>query len=173
MYKEITKEYQVVDLRNEYKGFVGKESYAIVTDLSEEELNSSFSQELEPYRPFVIITNDMYEAFIMTETNDEREKWRERKYHTELSPEALFHLINEMSDPISICESIHNLEYITARMLELPDHQGSRIYKIFILGFTAEELANEEGRSIYTIWQSLRLGKNKLRDVFVECGVVA
>lgn len=170
------KEFMVIDLVKEYAGataFVGTEHYAIVTDLSEEDLFAAFSQELEPYRPFVIITNEMYEAFMITEINDEREKWRERKYHTELSPEALFHLIDEMTDPISICESILNLEYITARMLELPDHQGSRIYKIYVLGFTKEELANDEGTSIQAINESLRLAKNKLHDVFVECGVVA
>ena len=56
------KEFMVIDLVKEYAGetaFVGTEHYAIVTDLSEEDLFAAFSQELEPYKPFVIITQAM------------------------------------------------------------------------------------------------------------------
>ena len=63
------KEYMVIDLVKEYAGstaFVGTEHYAIVTDLSEENLNSAFSQELKPYKPYVIISREMYRAIEST-----------------------------------------------------------------------------------------------------------
>ncbi len=78
------KEYMVIDLVKEYAGstaFVGTEHYAIVTDLSEEDLTSSFSQELDPYKPYVIISREMYRAMQETHRNDNREHWRDRFCH--------------------------------------------------------------------------------------------
>ncbi|MBR2556530.1 MAG: hypothetical protein IKE94_16910 [Aeriscardovia sp.] len=72
-----------------------------------------------------------------------------------------------------ICETIYNLEYISARMLELPNHQGSRIYKKYILGFSNKEIAISEGVSKQTVSRSILLGKAKIHDLFVELGVIA
>lgn len=170
------KEFMVIDLVKEYAGataFVGTEHYAIVTDLSEEDLFAAFSQELEPYKPFVIITQAMYEAIAENKTNDQLAKLRDRRYHEPLSVESMLHLIDEMSDPISICDSIHILEYLTEQMLKLPDHQGSRIYKRYVLGYTIKEIANKDGVSIMTVYKSISEARPSLYKLFVECGVVA
>ena len=69
------KEFMVIDLVKEYAGataFVGTEHFAVVTDLSEEDLTSAFSQELEPYKPYVIISREMYRAMQETHRNDNR-----------------------------------------------------------------------------------------------------
>ena len=172
----LDEEYKVIDLKKEYAGatgFVGTERYAIVSKHNEEYLLTNFSQELAPYEPFVVISVEMYEAIKCNNANDEREHLRHRRYHEPFTVESLIHLIDQMSDPIQICETIYNLECISARMLELPDHQGSRIYKKYILGLSTKEIAISEGVSKQTIRRSLRLGKAKIHDLFVEMGVVA
>ena len=45
------KDCKVLNLAKEYEGYTGEEKYAIITDLSEEELNLCFKEELEKYRP--------------------------------------------------------------------------------------------------------------------------
>lgn len=172
----LDEEYKVIDLKKEYAGatgFVGTEHYAIVSNHNEEYLLAKFRQELAPYEPFVVISVEMYEAIGSNNANDDREHLRYRRYHEPLTVESFLHLIDQMSDPIQICETIHNLEYISTRMLELPDHQGSRIYKKYILGLSTKEIAIIEGVSKQTIRRSIRLGKAKIHDLFVEMGVVA
>ena len=102
-----------------------------------------------------------------------REPFRFHKTTTPYKQRENSILINAMSDPISICESALNLEYISSRMLELPNHQGSRMYKKYVLGYTEKEIALYEGVSVQTVNNSLRIAKSKIHDVFVECGVVA
>lgn len=172
----LDKEYKVIDLKKEYAGatgYVGKERFAVVTEMTEEALLNKFGQKLNRFKPFVVISYEMYEAIVETKKNDKREQWRDCMLHDAFTTESLLILINAMSDPISICESVLNLEYISSRMLELPNHQGSRMYKKYVLGYTEKEIALYEGVSVQTVNNSLRIAKSKIHDVFVECGVVA
>ena len=56
-------------------------------------------------------------------------------------------------------------------MRSLPE-VGPRMYKRYILGMTPEEIAAEEGTSARSVYFSLVRGKELLRKVFVECGVI-
>ena len=170
------KEYMVIDLVKEYAGstaFVGTEHYAIVTDLSEENLNSAFSQELKPYKPYVIISREMYRAMQETHRNDSREHWRDKFCHDTFAIEMEKLPINWKADPALICESIQTVEYILAKMMELPEHQGLRLYDKYIVGYTTNEIAHKEGVSKGSVRKRSKLAKQKIRDVFVECEVVA
>ncbi|MCR4557867.1 MAG: sigma-70 region 4 domain-containing protein [Saccharofermentans sp.] len=172
----LDKEYKVIDLKKEYAGatgYVGEERYAVVTELAEKELLEKFGQKLNRFKPFVVISYEMYDAIVETKKNDKREQWRDCMLHDAFTTESLLILINAMSDPISICESALTLEYIASRMLELPNHQGSRMYKRYVLGYTVKEIALYEGVTERSVEKSLQIAKAKIHDVFVECGVVA
>lgn len=163
-----------IDLVEEYGGassYVGEKAYAIATNLSEEELLATFSNELQAYKPYLLITGEMYKAIKTLEYNDERERKREALYHDSFT-NADIYLIDEMSNPVQICESIQTLDYIFRKMKQLPDYQGTRLYKRYILGFTAREMAKEDGVSKRAIRKSLRFGKRSIYQVFVRCGVV-
>ena len=169
---ENTTEYKVIDLTKEYKGFVGEETHAVVTDLSEDELNSKYGDELNKYRPFVILTSEMYEVFTESKKNEERERKRNHLYH---DPSALEHEAdpdNEKTDPALMYDTTLTYEFIISKMKSLPDLEGPRMYKRYILGMTPEEIADGEGVSARTVYFSLVRGKEHLRKVFVECGVI-
>ncbi len=166
-------EFKVIDLSKEYSGataYTGKERFAIVTDLSEEEL-SKFSYVLEPYKPYVVISVEMFNAMAENNANDKREQWRNCMLHDAFSPESLLLMLDATSDPIKYSESIYNLEYITARMLELPDNQGSRLFKRYVLGYTVKEIALSEGIDERSVQISIKKAKEKIHKAFVECGV--
>ena len=88
--------YLVLDLKKEYRGalpYTDKVKYAIVSDLSEEELASV--EVLNKYRPYVVITTAMYNVIRESNQNDEREHKRAYRYHDafaiddERAPEAI------------------------------------------------------------------------------------
>lgn len=169
---ENANEYKVIDLTKEYKGFVGEETYAVVTDLSEDELNSKYGEELNKFRPFVILTNEMYEVFNETKRNDAREQKRDKLYHDCSALEHAADPDNEKTDPALMYDSTLTYEYIINRMKSLPDPVGTRMYKHYILGSSMDEIAREEGVSRIAVRKSLEIGKRAIYKVFVECGVI-
>ena len=55
--KELFKtECKVVCLEYEYPNYTGIEKWAIITDLSEEELNIKYADEIASFRPFVVLS---------------------------------------------------------------------------------------------------------------------
>ena len=169
-------EYKVIDLSIEYAGataFVGTERYAIVTDLTEEQLTSSFDQELEPYKPFVIISREMYKAMRESHKNDNREHWRDLFFHDAFAIELEKLPVDWMTDPALICESLQTVEYILANLWNLPEKRGIRLYKHCILGYKIREIALQENTSIWAVLKSIERAKPEIYEFFVECGVVA
>lgn len=169
-------EFKVIDLEKEYAGatpFVGKEHYAVVSDLTEEELTASFSKELEPYEPFVIISREMYSAMLETHRNDNREHWRDMFCHDSFAFDMEKLPIDWKTDPALICESIQTVEYILAKMMELPEHQGLRLYDKYIIGYSTKEIAIKDGVSKHSVRTGVRRAKHKIYGAFVEMGVVA
>ena len=170
------KEFMVIDLVKEYAGataFVGTEHFAVVTDLSEEDLTSAFSQELEPYKPYVIISREMYRAMQETHRNDSREHWRDKFCHDSFAIEMEKLPINWKADPALICESVQTVEYILSKMMELPDCQGLRLYDRYIVGFSNKEIARKDGVSKRAVRKMIKKAKREIHDVFVECEVVS
>lgn len=170
------KEFMVIDLVKEYAGataFVGTEHYAIVTELSEEELTSSFGKELEPYKPYVIISREMYRAMQETHRNDNREHWREMFCHDSFSFDMEKLPVDWKADPALICESLQTVEYILAKMMELPDCQGLRLYDKYIIGFSNKEIALKDGVSKRAVRKMIRRAKHLIHDAFVDCEVVS
>ena len=52
IYKSVNNDFQVIDLNKEYDGYTGSYPFAIATELSEEELNSRYANEISAYRPW-------------------------------------------------------------------------------------------------------------------------
>lgn len=170
---DFTKEYRIIDLATEYPGYHDDIPYAIVTELSEEEFNSAFGEETKTYRPCIFLSKEMYAAFVGSRLCDERERLRDIFYHEALPLESMFTLVDEMASPVRICESLFTIEEIFRLMKSLPDHQGSRIYRHCVVGYTVKEIADQDGVIGSAIYQSITIGLPKVHDIFVKLGVVA
>ena len=162
----------VLDLAKEYKGalpYTEKVKYAIVSSLTEEELSAV--KELQNLKPFIVISPEVYEAILESHKESERARIAEIAHPSvplELA-ETIF--IDELDAPPIICESGIALEFIVNEMLSLPDRQGSRIYKRYILGYTSKEISTLEHTALVSVFESLRDAKEALRDVFAELGL--
>lgn len=164
---------KIIDLNKEYNGYNKETPYAIVTDLSEDKLNNEYGELTHRYRPFVIITCDMFNAMYESYLNDHREQWREGHLHDTLGIDAAKFLVDELNDPVRICESLYVMDCIFKRIINLPGNIGSRVYKRYVIGFTAREIAVLEGSSYDEVRKSLFRAKPVLRIIFAEEGGVA
>ncbi len=70
--KTFKQECKIINLEIEYPGYKGAERYAIITDLSEEVLNARYSEQIEKYRPFIILSKEM--GLAMKEFNNNEKK---------------------------------------------------------------------------------------------------
>lgn len=165
---------KVIDLAKEYSGatpYSGKERYAIVTDLTESELNANYSTDLAPYRPYVLLSPEMYEVIKESHRNDSRETKRDFLYHDSFALDDERVPIAPHSDPASIAESDDTYKHIINEMLKLPGRQGHRMYQHYVLGFSLEEIARKEGVSAVAVFRSIERAKKAMHKVFVESGV--
>ena len=171
--KNFREEYTVIDLASEYPGYKDDIPYAIVTELSEAEFEAAFGKEIDVYRPYLILTKEMYKEFVTSGLNNERERLRDLLFNESISFESAIMLIDELSNPVRICESRYTLKCFFEMLNALPDNEGSRIYKRYVIGFTAREIAKQEGVSHWSVRASIVRAKPKVHDIFVELGVVA
>ncbi len=173
IYKSVNNDFQVIDLNKEYAGYTGSYPFAIATELTEDELNNLYADEVEAYRPFIIINNEMFEAMRESNLNDERERKRNALYHDAFALDEERHPVDTKSDFLSYWQSLYTMELIINKMMELPGRQGQRMYKHYILGYTTTEVARSEGVLPSTVRQSICRGKAAMRKIFSECGVIS
>ncbi len=173
IYVSENNDFKVLDLRKEYKNYTEDIPFAIVTDLDEEDLIDEYGDVIDSFYPYVLLTNDMYEAMRDSFLNDERERLRDILFHDAFAMESAMELIDEYSNPVRICESIFNLEELFKKMRQFPDNEGSRIYKRYVIGYTAREIAQQEGVSHWSVHASIFRAKPKVREIFVALGVAA
>ena len=76
----------VMDLKKEYgSNKVGKEKYALITDMSESELKEIYGDALEQYAPYVMMTLKMGEVIFESHRNDWKHLKRQTKYGCDYS----------------------------------------------------------------------------------------
>lgn len=54
--EQFNKDCKVISTNSEYPSYTGIEKWIIITDLTEEELNSKYSEQVNPLRPFIILS---------------------------------------------------------------------------------------------------------------------
>lgn len=65
---------EVIETKYEYPQYTGVEKWIIITDLTEEELNSKYAEQIAPLRPYIILSRSFGEV-----RNDFRRN--EKKHH--------------------------------------------------------------------------------------------
>ena len=62
--EQFNKDCKVISTNSEYPSYTGIEKWIIITDLTEEELNSKYSEQVNPLRPFSL-THLIHSSFRM------------------------------------------------------------------------------------------------------------
>ena len=53
--EQFDKDCKVIKLKYEYPGYTGEEKWAIITGLTEEELNEKYAEKTASLRPFIVL----------------------------------------------------------------------------------------------------------------------
>ena len=162
-------EYRVVNLEHEYPDFIGGIKWAIVTDLNEADLEERFGEEIDQYRPFVILSNLAGEVFKLHKRNDNKFEKRSQLFetlyayeegtteihHDELVVDTLFDTIQAKLDREELMDALSKLTPVQKRRVEM-FYFEERPYT---------EIAAIEGADWTTVRESMRSGLKKLKKL--------
>lgn len=157
-----TRECKLINLRYEYTGYTGTERWAIITELSENELLQKYPDVVGRYMPFVMLSVAQGNVIDEAHRNDDKYAKRSKRtidsYEYDDNTSQQFHkeLVMPYIDPIE-AEEIQELEQLKTiqRNLEimkvreilakLQPVQRQRLIKYILEGKTVRQIATEEG----------------------------
>lgn len=167
-----TSECKLINLQYEYTGYMGQERWAIITELSEEDLFTKYPDVVNRYIPFVLMSVAQGEVIYESKRNDDKYDKRNKRtidaYGYEDDISQLFHkeLIVPYIDPIEAEENARldekrkmqrNIEIAKVRKVlsMLQPIQKQRLLKHIIEGKTVREIAREEGTYHSSVTKSI------------------
>ena len=159
-------ECKVINLSYEYPGYTGKEKWAIITDLTEEELSEKYDEIISSYRPFILLSSlfgSVRADFIRNE--DKFSKRAKRSISIfDFSEETEEHHLEVAANDLEE-EAISNetAEQGQAAIAQLKSIQRERLIKYFFEGKTLLQIAAEEGKSYSTVYESYQTALKKLK----------
>lgn len=179
--EEFKNECKLINLKYEYgNGYIGKEKWAIITELSEKELLEKYPEQIEEYMPFILLTTEQGNA--IAEFNLNEDKFRKRSknngdaygYDDEMTerfhPEAieLDFIEKQELDELEYEQYQKKMELIEKAVASLTEKQHKYLVARFVEGKSAREIAKEEGVSHQVIDRHLLAGVKKFEKVFED-----
>ncbi len=168
--EQFKNECEIINLKYEYPGYMGKEEWAIVTNLSEAELNCKYVDLINNYKPFVILSASFGQVRADYMRNEKKHAMRATRsvepfdYDDELC--AAFHpelIVNNLEDTIIKDESIQKVRLI---LLSLDEKQKGRLIKFFFDGKSTHQIALEEGTTHQAISKSIGNTLKKIKKLY-------
>lgn len=152
---------KVIDLRHEYSDFTGDANWAVVTDLSEEELVKIFGGQLGCCSPYLILS--LEEGEILADFNRNEDKHAKRQarsgeaygYEEGMSESVHEELVSDtLLDDILMDLDIQKLR---EAMNLLPEVQRRRVDLYYLQSMTLAEVAAAEGVNINAVNKSIKV----------------
>lgn len=169
--EQFKKDCKVISLKYEYPGYTGIEQWAIITNLSEEELNIRYSKQITPLKPFIVLSASFGE--VRREYKRNEDKYHKRScrsidpfdYDDELiavhHPELVIDTFDEYIIQSEECERIRTA------LTQLEPKQKERIVKYFFDGLSTSEIAKEENTSRQAVLKSINAAIKKLKKTLI------
>lgn len=157
---------EVIEMKYEYPHYTGVEKWAIITHLSEEELNAKYAEQITPLRPFIVLDAAFAQVRNEFNRNEKKHQMRALRHgHAFDYCEGTEEHHSEIATPDT--ESIYLQEEtyaeLRAAIMALEDTQKKRIIKYFFYGKTYKQIAKEEGVSFQAVAKSIDNAVKKLR----------
>ena len=179
--EEFKRECKLINLKYEYgNGYIGNEEWAIITELSENELFEKYPEQIKEYIPFILLSMEQGKA--IAEFNQNEDKFRKRSknngdaygYDDDLTerfhPEAIEPDFVEKQE-LEEYELSHyqkKMELIERAIDSLTEKQHKYLVAHFVEGKSAREIAKEEGVSHQVIDRHLIAAIKKFEKVFED-----
>ena len=180
--EQFKRDCKLIYLDREYNGFIGSQKWAIITDLSEEELRRKYLSVLEKYIPYILLSKAQGEPILESNRNNHKFEMRSKRttepfdYDDELLP--LFHSeLLSFVDPLVEKERIierakeeHALDKLITKVQKalslMKPIQRDRLIKNVVRGLSSRKIAKEEGVNYSTVDKSIKAAKKNFRRIF-------
>ena len=169
-FKDVCK---IIKLDAEYKGYTGTEKYALVTGLTLTELEAQYPNEIQHYKPFLILTPEMGEAIREYHRNNEKFAKREARDESvfitcseaeesqiqALSVEDAQTILQADSDDVEESQRIYQLS--SKALKTLTPLQREYLIRHFINGESIRAIAEQTGTRKNNVLKTYRRGLKK------------
>ncbi len=151
------KKYKVINLKYEYEGYEGSEKWAIISELSEEELFGLYPDEMRRYSPFVLLSVE--QGKVISDFKANEDKHRKRSINNEdyfgysegltenLHTEAIVPDFVKQQENEEYCQRREELkqQLLAKAIRSLTEKQRKYLLLRYVKGKTSVEIAREEG----------------------------
>ena len=159
---------KVIDLRREYPGFTGETSWAVITDLLQEELEQLFGNQLKAYIPYLSMSLEEGEIFADYNRNEDKHSKRQLRSgeafgYEEGTSEAVHEemVTDTLLDDVLIELDIKKLMEC---MDQLPEVQRRRVELYYLQDMTLAEVAAAEGVNVNAVNKSIKAALKALKE---------
>lgn len=153
-YSTFKEECRIFNLRLEYTNYDGETKWAIATDLTETELRARYSEFINEYEPFILLTTEQASAIVKYRSNERKHEKRMAMLCDAYSYEdGVFELFH----PELVVTPFEDTEFeeLHEAIKKLPSPHRERLVKKFFYGMTTTEIAAEESMSKQAISKSI------------------
>lgn len=161
-------ECEVIETKYEYPQFTGTEKWIIITDLTEEELNIKYTEQIAPLKPFIIAPRSFGEVRDDYRRNEKKHQMRAiRSGHAfDFSEDTEEHHTEIISSVSLEDEMIYNEEMQRLReaIQKLNTLQKTRLVKYFFDSKTLREIASEENVCVRAVAKSVEVAIKNLKN---------
>lgn len=172
---QFKKDCKVINLNKEYPEYTGNEQYALISELTEKEIISMYSEQIIKYIPFLVLPKEFGEARSTYLKNED--KYRKRKIRTESifgidEKTEICHREFQVDDILTVIikesEALSEKQRLFKGIQNLTDIQRERLIMHCVQGMTEREIAKELGKGKTTIHESIESALNYLRKFMLS-----
>ena len=174
------KKYKVINLKYEYEGYEGDEKWAIISELSEEELFGLYPDEMRRYSPFVLLSVE--QGKVISDFKANEDKYRKRSINNEdyfgysegltenLHTEAIVPDFVEQRENEEYCQMRETLkrQLFNKALASLTDKQRKYLLMRCLENKSAREIGKEEGVSHQVVDRHILAAICKFEKIFEE-----
>ena len=181
--EHFAKNCKLINLKYEYTGYTGQEKWAIITELSEEELQKKYPDIISRYTPFVLLSMAQGVVIEDARRNDDKYEKRAKRtfdvygYEDDMTEQFHKELLTFFEDPFEKAESERLAEEkerlrqeeskkvrLTLNLLK-PKQRG-RLIKVVLLGMSSRKIAKEEGVNYSVVDKSIAAAKKNFKRIY-------
>lgn len=168
---QFQEECKVINLKYEYDGYNGDISWAIISNLSEDELLEKYRPIISDYMPFIVLTpafDEVRDEYRRNEKKFQMRAVRKHDFYNLEDGEIELHHTELVTDDLE--ESFFKSEEEQAlrkAIQQLKPIQKERLIKYYFEGKSSRQIAKEEGVAYSAVDSSIAAALKNLRKFLI------
>ena len=170
---------QVIELKYEYPGYTGFENWAIISNLSENELMQEYREIVAKYTPFLLLSLEQGQAINIFKNNEDKHRKRmcrttdifgyDDELFSQFHNEQFLYCDSQVTSSDQLRSELFSeiqISLLKEGLSELSETQRRRLVVAFFDEKSSREIAKEEGVNYSAIDKSIAQSLKKLKKFF-------